>query len=241
MGTVAVKRRGVLARWLACGRRAGLTAMRLFPDSCRLCRCRVVLGYQRPEPRSGEDERAGRRGAAADHRGRGRGSWRGWRGWGSSASPGCAVGGVVSHAPIGHLPGGGCHDRDIRGPGCSVRSSSAARPAHAVLRAHPGLGDPSRLVTASRAGGADVVVACTPAVRSASVSRCQARVSSLRRPLWWRSSYPGGGRSPRSWRRSRGAAWRSALPRTGPTAATPSPAWRGGRAGRCGPSRARSG
>ncbi len=30
----------------------------------------------------------------------------------------CAwLAGVVSHAPIRHLPGGGCHDRDIRGAG----------------------------------------------------------------------------------------------------------------------------
>jgi len=50
------------------------------------------------------------------------GVWDRWAGF-----PGAAwLVGVVSHAPIRHLPGGGCHDRDFRGPGCSVRSSSAA-------------------------------------------------------------------------------------------------------------------
>jgi hypothetical protein len=50
------------------------------------------------------------------------------------------VGGVVSHAPVRLLPRrAGAHDRVIRGPGCSVRSSGAAGLAHAVLRAHPGL------------------------------------------------------------------------------------------------------
>jgi hypothetical protein len=54
--------------------------------------------------------------------------------------------GVVSHAPIRLLPRrAGAHDRVIRGPGCSVRSSSAAvGPAHAETRARPGAGDPPR-------------------------------------------------------------------------------------------------
>ncbi len=47
---------------------------------------------------------------------------------------------------------GGRHDRDIRGPGCSVRSSSAAWPAHGYSRARPGPGDPSGSVAASRPG-----------------------------------------------------------------------------------------
>ncbi len=118
MGTLAVKRRGVLARWLACGCRAGLTVLWLFLIAAVFAAA-VSSGVQleRPEPRSGEDERAGRRRAAADHRRRGRGSW----GVGGRGCPrDCAVGGVVSHAPIRHLPGGGCHDRVFRGPGCSV-------------------------------------------------------------------------------------------------------------------------
>jgi hypothetical protein len=49
--------------------------------------------------------------------------------------------------PSGTCRGGGCHDRVIRGPGCSVRSSSAAGPAHAVLRAHPGAWRPLPLAT----------------------------------------------------------------------------------------------
>src|SRR5258707_8174039 len=85
MGTLAVKRRGVLARWLACGCRAGLTALWLFLIAA-VVPAAVWSGVQleRPEPRSGEDERAGRRRAAADHRRRGRGSW----GWGAWVSPG---------------------------------------------------------------------------------------------------------------------------------------------------------
>jgi hypothetical protein len=65
-------------------------------------------------------------------------------------SPGdVLVGGVgltcTHSAPAG---GGGRHDRDIRGPGCSVRSSSAAwGPAHAKMRAYPGLGGPCGLVS----------------------------------------------------------------------------------------------
>src|SRR5258708_38776248 len=88
MGTLAVKRRGVLARWLACGCRAGLTALWLFLIAA-VVPAAVWSGVQleRPEPRSGEDERAGRRRAAADHRRRGRGS-RG--GGGRGDPPGCA-------------------------------------------------------------------------------------------------------------------------------------------------------
>src|SRR5258706_1237214 len=82
--------------------------------------------------------------------------------------------------PFGSRGGGGCHDRDIRGPGCSVRSSSAAWPAHAETRAHPGLGDPSRLVTAPGLEPGVEVMAAGLAARSASVSRCQARARSLR-------------------------------------------------------------
>src|SRR5258706_13324826 len=85
MGTLAVKRRGVLARWLACGCRAGLTALWLFLIAA-VIPAAVWSGVrlERPEPRSGEDERAGRRRAAADHRRRGRVSW----GWGAWVSPG---------------------------------------------------------------------------------------------------------------------------------------------------------
>src|SRR5260370_5116565 len=81
---------------------------------------------------------------------------------------------------FGTRRGGGCHDRDIRGPGCSVRSSSAAWPAHAKTRAHPGLGDPSRLVTAPCLEPGAEVMAAGLAARSAAVSRCQARARRLR-------------------------------------------------------------
>ena len=72
---------------------------------------------------------------------RGRAGWVGFPG-------DVLAGGVVSHAPIRHRAG----QRDAMtvtsgGPGCSVRSSSAAwGPAHAKTRAYPGPGDPSGLV-----------------------------------------------------------------------------------------------
>ena len=68
--------------------------------------------------------------------------------------PGVVVG-VVSHAPIrSACRGAGGHDRGIRGPGCSVRSSSAAGPAHAQMRARPGLWWSSRSVARPGAGWA---------------------------------------------------------------------------------------
>jgi hypothetical protein len=102
-------------------RRAGRTIVRDLPRSCPGC-VAVWEGVQleRPQPRSGEDERAGRRRAAADHRERGRvpfvlvvgvvgvpGAW--WAEW-SRKHPF----GVSS-----------CSGRDAMtmcpGPGCSVK------------------------------------------------------------------------------------------------------------------------
>src|SRR5260221_6191026 len=73
MGTIGAKRRGVLARLLGCGCGAGLTGLWLFLIAA-VVPAAVWSGVQleRPEPRSGEDERAGRRRAAADHRGAGK-------------------------------------------------------------------------------------------------------------------------------------------------------------------------
>jgi hypothetical protein len=119
-----------------------------------------VGGVQLERPQPVRDERARTNELDADQRRRilvgseEASSLRaGWDERVGCCSPGVLVGGVVSHAPIRHLLWGGCHDRDIRGPGCSVRSSSAALPAHAKMRAHPELGDSSRLVCASRSSG----------------------------------------------------------------------------------------
>jgi hypothetical protein len=85
----------------------------------------LEAGKRRPMIGSGEQPPAGMR------------AWKRSLGW----FPGSRVaGGVVSHAPI-RRPAcwRAAHDRVIRGPGCSVRSSSAAKPSHAITRARPGL------------------------------------------------------------------------------------------------------
>src|SRR6266705_1966470 len=79
----------------------GLTVFRIFLAAAGSRRCVGGVKLERPQPRSGEDERAGRRRTAADHRERGRvpfvlvagGRWCSWR----------VVGGVVSQAPIRRL------------------------------------------------------------------------------------------------------------------------------------------
>jgi hypothetical protein len=132
-------------------------------------------------------------------------------------------GGVVSHPPIRPLARWRGHDRAIRGPGCSVSSPSAGRgPAQANLRARPEPGDlllvchrvPSGAVGAAAGGG----IACP-----ASVSRCQARVSSLRATAVVAIFFPRRLAMAGRWRRTVASAWRSAPPRTAPSAATPSP------------------
>ena len=77
--------------------------------------------------------------------------------------------------PFGACLVAGRHDRAIRGPGCSVRTASAAGPAHAGPRARPGLATPPGL-----SPRCDRRWAAGSASQSASVSRWQARVSSLR-------------------------------------------------------------
>src|SRR5215467_13415141 len=79
---------------------AGLvwTVLRGLPRSCRLCRRVGGVLLERPQPRSGEDERAGCRRAVTHHRERG-GSFRAVVRKGVGV-PGFAAGGVVSQAPI---------------------------------------------------------------------------------------------------------------------------------------------
>ena len=75
--------------------------------------------------------------------------------WGVLASRGSVreSGGVVSHPPIRPPAGGRGHDHVIRGPGCSVSSSSASgNPAQVHLRARPGPCDRSGAVTAPLSG-----------------------------------------------------------------------------------------
>jgi len=72
-GPLLSRGRGDLTRWPGvAGRGWGGAWCCGFPRGCRLCRRAVGVQLERPEPRSGEDERAGCRQAAADHRERGR-------------------------------------------------------------------------------------------------------------------------------------------------------------------------
>src|SRR5262245_43657019 len=96
------------------------------------------------------------------------------------AGPGCGLGGVVSQPPIRPPARAGAMtvssgDRAVQ----SVRRARQ-RPAQGILRARPGPGDPSwsghRVPVWGTAAGAVVWLAGA----SASVSRCQARVASLR-------------------------------------------------------------
>jgi len=156
-----------------------------FPRRCRVTCCRAVRG---PAGAPGAAQRRGTNELDAGKRRpmigeRGRACWllvSGGFGAGWLASRYARLAEWSHMHPFGTRRGGGCHDRDIRGPGCSVRSSSAAWPAHAKTRAHPGLGDPSRLVTAPCLEPGAEVMAAGLAARSASVSRCQARARSLR-------------------------------------------------------------
>jgi hypothetical protein len=144
------------ARWpdlvtCGCGRRAGMTAVVAFP-----CRCRFVpsrgpgsswSARSRVTARTNELD-AGKRRPMIGSEEKLSGIWgcRGRAGW--VVAPGCAGwrSGLTCTHPAPRWTAG-CHDHDIRGPGCSVRSSSAAGgPAHAKTRAHPGPGDPSGLV-----------------------------------------------------------------------------------------------
>jgi hypothetical protein len=187
MGVVFVKRACWPGPVTSC-RGAGWDCCAGFPRSCRGS-CRRVVRGPAGAPAAVAPARARARTnelVAGERRpmigGEEEPAGYGVRGLGWVAgSPSCAWSSEWSHMhPFGTCRSGGRHDRDIRGPGCSVTSSSAAGPAHAETRAHPGLGDPSRLVTAPHLEpGADVVVVGL-AARSASVSRCQARASSLR-------------------------------------------------------------
>jgi hypothetical protein len=111
-----------------------------FPRSCRLCRRAVGVQLERPEPRSGEDERAGCRQAAADHRERGRACCWGWRmGKGAGCLPGGWWSSEWSHVhPFGACLVAGAMTVPSGGPGCSVTSSSAADAGSCDIASSPG-------------------------------------------------------------------------------------------------------
>ena len=83
----------------------------------------------------------------------------------------CVVIGVVSHAPIRHLPAV-AGAMTVPSEGRAAQSGHRARQcqAHAETRARPGHGDPSRSVAGPGLAARAVVVACG-AVIPASVSR----------------------------------------------------------------------
>ena len=90
-----------LARWRAGCCRAGLTVFGIFLEAAGLRRRAGGVLLERPQPRSGEDERAGRRRAAAHHRERGRIPFV--LVMGVVGVPRRMAGGVVSQAPIRRL------------------------------------------------------------------------------------------------------------------------------------------
>lgn len=136
-GRACQARVGAWPRVLSCCCRGcvvfGASSQSLFPPLCG------GVQLERPEPgegRAGEDERAGHRDAAADD-----GQLRKREvavGRGSLASPASGPR-VVSHAPIRRLAGMAGAMTVVRGPGCSVRSSSAAEPSHARNASAPGV------------------------------------------------------------------------------------------------------
>ena len=86
-------------------------------------------------------------------------------------------GGVVSHPPIRPPARGGDHDRVFRGPGCSVRSSTAAGRLRLFCELTRGQATPPGGGHRAAVGGA---ARCGAAACPASVSRCQARAARLR-------------------------------------------------------------
>ena len=90
-------------------------------------RCAGGVQLERPQPRSGEDERAGRRRAAADHRERGRAPFPVWLYEGSCAVPGCGWrSGLASTHPAPRSRAGGRHDH-VSGDR-AAQSDDRARP-----------------------------------------------------------------------------------------------------------------
>jgi hypothetical protein len=156
------------------------TVLVAFPRRCRVSCRRAAVGQAgapaagapiRARARTNELEAGKRRPAIGNEEGPG--ACRG-------GLPGDAQAGGVGLTSTHSAPAraAGRHDRAIRGPGCSVSSSSAAGPAQGILRARPGPGDPPACHLRCFSGGR--AVAGCGAARSASVSRCQVRVRSLR-------------------------------------------------------------
>ncbi len=115
--------------------------------------------------------------------------------------------------PFGACPGGGCHDRDIRGTGLLSQVIERGRSRLMRLRelarglaTRPGWWCSPRRCWPRRAGGRRGSAACG-------------------RSPWWRSSCRAAARCSGSRPRSQGGAWRSARPRTRSTGPRPSLAY----------------
>ena len=166
-------------------RRAGGDCSAGFPRRCRVSCRRAVWGQAgapaavapvRARARTNELDAGERRPMIGDEERPASRLWlpgRGLLGWVSGVVRPGGVGLTATHSAA---RAGGGHDHVIRGPGCSVSSPGAAGPAQDDRLARPGqaaLPVLSRCRLWGVAGGG--AAGC-----SASVSRCQARVSSLR-------------------------------------------------------------
>ena len=184
MGDRLSSGRADLAWWPGVGCRAGGTALLGFlaADWFVPPRGRVKLERPQPAPRQGaartNEVDAGKRWPMIG--GEEPARWRvaGCRGPVAGSPVVCWPAEWSRMHPSGARSGGVRHDRDIRGPGCSVSIPSAAWPAHAANRARPGLVTPA--VHGRLPAGTEAAAGWPSACRSAAVSRCQARVSSLR-------------------------------------------------------------
>jgi hypothetical protein len=170
--------------------------LRDLPRSCRLRRRAGGVQLERPEPRSGEDERAGRRRTASDHGKRGRVPFVLACAGGSCVFPGVA-GGVVSQAPIRRRAGryGGRHDH-VSGDR-AAQSDDRARPGGRLMpqgRACPGFGGPPGLgsILVVRLQRWHVASSCQVSRRTAPRRAGGRRGSgACGRSRWWRSSCRG--------------------------------------------------
>ena len=161
-----------LARRLRAAVRAGLTILLDLPRSC------PGLPAARPGGPAGAPVAAQRRGRTSWTPASGGRSSEARKGSVAVGLSGIAcvfpvlAGGVVSQAPIRRRQCGGCHDH-VSGTGLLSHVIERGLPAGSCrITSAPGAWRPSRLH--GRRSGAFVSVACI------SLSRCQARVSSLR-------------------------------------------------------------
>jgi hypothetical protein len=146
----------------------------ILPHSCLvLSAVRPGVRLERPQPRSGEDERALRRQAAEDPQERGRGRHDVGLSGVACVVPGAGWrSGLASTHPAPRRRAGGCHDH-VSGTGLLSQKIERGAGAGSCRRGERTRGF-AALLSHGRGGGVLALAAST------SESRCQARVSSLR-------------------------------------------------------------